>query len=366
VGIAAPKAGAPLHETVVQMGVVGKPSFAGAVTSIWFTRMTELKVRIRRPESGPLAVRRDSAAWAGRTWPIGPGKQALRAVRPAVLMKVRRFMVLRPLVVVAREDRLFEVDEGSPGLRAFEESRSGGWNAFERARWTPHDRADHIVEYAYEHAGGVQRSPAANGRTGDRRDCGFAPASLPWLCLLAWLILTRDCESRHNASPGCQAAGQQPGGGGRGVGRTLRSRPRPRLLREGQRGTVCAVNAPDQAARLSPQVAGAGPTPSDICPGDFGRLPAEQDAQVLRTGKPLIDHLERQWYLPRKPVWCLTTKLPLRDAAGKVTGLIGISRDVRAPVDPRNIPVELAAALESFEENLAESVTPASLAGGRD
>ncbi len=105
-----------------------------------------------------------------------------------------------------------------------------------------------------------------------------------------------------------------------------------------------------------------GRRPNDICPGDFGRLPAEQDAQVLRTGRPLIDHLEEQWYLPRKPVWCLTTKLPLRDAAGKVVGLIGISRDVRAPVDPRSIPVELAAALESFEENLAESVTPANLA----
>jgi PAS domain S-box-containing protein len=105
-----------------------------------------------------------------------------------------------------------------------------------------------------------------------------------------------------------------------------------------------------------------GRRPCDICAGDFGRLPAEQDAQVLRTGKPLIDHLEQQWYLPRKPVWCLTTKLPLRDLAGKVVGLIGISRDVRAPVDPRNIPVELAAALESFENNLAESVTPTILA----
>lgn len=105
-----------------------------------------------------------------------------------------------------------------------------------------------------------------------------------------------------------------------------------------------------------------GRRPCDICPGDFGRLPAEQDAQVLRTEEPLIDHLEQQWYLPRKPVWCLTTKLPLRDTAGKVIGLIGISRDVRAPVDPRNIPVQLAATLERFENNLAESATPAILA----
>ncbi len=105
-----------------------------------------------------------------------------------------------------------------------------------------------------------------------------------------------------------------------------------------------------------------GRRPCDICPGDFGRLPAEQDAQVLRTGKPLIDHLEQQWYLPRQPVWCLTTKLPLRDATGKVIGLIGSSRDVRAPVDPRNIPVELAAALERFENNLAEPAPPTLLA----
>ncbi len=105
-----------------------------------------------------------------------------------------------------------------------------------------------------------------------------------------------------------------------------------------------------------------GRRPCDICPGEFGRLPAEQDARVLRTGEPLLDHLEQQWYLPRKPVWCLTTKLPLRDPAGNVLGLIGISRDVRAPVEPRSIPVQLAAALERFEANLAESATPAILA----
>lgn len=112
--------------------------------------------------------------------------------------------------------------------------------------------------------------------------------------------------------------------------------------------------------RHKPQVLGR--RPCDICPGDFGRLSAEQDAQVLRTGRPLLDHLEQQWYLPRKPVWCLTTKLPLRDASGKVIGIIGISRDVRSPMDPRNIPAELATALETFENNLSEPVTPAILA----
>ena len=105
-----------------------------------------------------------------------------------------------------------------------------------------------------------------------------------------------------------------------------------------------------------------GRRPCEFCAGDFGRIPSEQDAEVLRTGRPLLDHLEQQWYVPRKPVWCLTTKLPLLDAKGNVIGLIGFSRDVRAPVNPRDIPPDLAGALESFEKNLAEPISPSGLA----
>jgi len=106
--------------------------------------------------------------------------------------------------------------------------------------------------------------------------------------------------------------------------------------------------------------------PCEICRGDFGRLPAEQDERVLRSGIPLIDHLEQQWYLPQQPVWCLTTKLPLRDATGKVVGLVGISRDLRAPVNPSDIPPSLARVLDGFENNLSEPVSPSSLARQAD
>ncbi|MBA4019946.1 MAG: AraC family transcriptional regulator [Pirellula sp.] len=97
----------------------------------------------------------------------------------------------------------------------------------------------------------------------------------------------------------------------------------------------------------------------DICPGDFGNIPSNQDAEVLHSGRPLVDHLELHWYRPHEPVWCLTTKLPIRDADGEVVGLIGFSRDVRAPIDAQEIPVDFAAALEEFERKLAGHVTPA-------
>ena len=105
-----------------------------------------------------------------------------------------------------------------------------------------------------------------------------------------------------------------------------------------------------------------GQRPCDICPGDFGRIPSAQDAVVLRTGRPLLNHLELHWYAPHKPGWCLTTKLPMRDAGGRIIGLIGISRDVRAPIETHDIPVEFAAALDQFQNDVSAPVSPSSLA----
>ncbi|QVL33210.1 AraC family transcriptional regulator [Telmatocola sphagniphila] len=105
-----------------------------------------------------------------------------------------------------------------------------------------------------------------------------------------------------------------------------------------------------------------GKRPQDICPGDFGRIPSEQDFQILQTGIPLIDHLELQWQRPREAVWCLTTKLPIRNAIGHIVGIIGFSRDVRAPLQRNDIPKGLATALEEFERTLSSEVTPANLA----
>jgi AraC-like DNA-binding protein len=105
-----------------------------------------------------------------------------------------------------------------------------------------------------------------------------------------------------------------------------------------------------------------GKCPRDICPGDFGRIPSEQDEKVLLTGRPLVDHLEMQWHRPHDPVWCLTTKLPIVDVAGTIVGLIGYSRDLRVPLERHEIPPDFASALAEFEQSLLSEVTPAWLA----
>ncbi|MCY2976237.1 MAG: AraC family transcriptional regulator [Planctomycetota bacterium] len=105
-----------------------------------------------------------------------------------------------------------------------------------------------------------------------------------------------------------------------------------------------------------------GKRPSDICSGDFGRIPSEQDNLILRTGVSIVDHLEMQWEMPGRPVWCLTTKLPLKDDAGKTIGIMGFSKDVRSAVEPSTVPTSFARALEVFEQDLAPEASPSWLA----
>ena len=51
------------------------------------------------------------------------------------------------------------------------------------------------------------------------------------------------------------------------------------------------------------------------------------DLRVARSGRPLLDRLE-PFEIGGEPRWLSTTKVPLRDAAGRTVGLVGISRDV--------------------------------------
>lgn len=105
-----------------------------------------------------------------------------------------------------------------------------------------------------------------------------------------------------------------------------------------------------------------GKRPCDVCPGELGRFPTEQDAEVIRTGRPIIDRLEMHWYLPHRACWCLTTKLPMRDDSGAVCGLIGISQDVRVPMSLEQIPAGVEKAMRFLGEQYSGTVSASSLA----
>ncbi len=105
-----------------------------------------------------------------------------------------------------------------------------------------------------------------------------------------------------------------------------------------------------------------GKTVSEIFPSDLATRYEAQDAEVLRTGRAVRDQLELHWYADRQRGWCLTTKLPLHDPTGQVTGLVGISRDVRPPGETPEVPTALAKAVAWLQSNFGTSLTASQLA----
>lgn len=74
-----------------------------------------------------------------------------------------------------------------------------------------------------------------------------------------------------------------------------------------------------------------GRTAGDLFPAPMGEAFLDQDRQVMASGQALHRHLELHVYPDLRAGWCLTHKLPIRAADGRVTGLVGLSRDLGLP-----------------------------------
>ena len=88
-----------------------------------------------------------------------------------------------------------------------------------------------------------------------------------------------------------------------------------------------------------------GRTAAEVFIGDPGRRFDEQDGQMMREGRELKDMLEMYFGPQGEPIWCLTHKIALRNAAGEVVGLVGISRDVPASIERHEDFARVAEAL---------------------
>jgi PAS domain S-box-containing protein len=71
-----------------------------------------------------------------------------------------------------------------------------------------------------------------------------------------------------------------------------------------------------------------GKSLSELCPGDFTRAFENDDRRVVGEGRPLVDREEPFLRFDGEERTFLTTKLPLRNAANEIVGLVGISRDI--------------------------------------
>jgi len=105
-----------------------------------------------------------------------------------------------------------------------------------------------------------------------------------------------------------------------------------------------------------------GRNTTEVFSSRFGANYLEQDKAVLTTGIEIHDQLELHLYPNRDPGWCLTRKIPLRDAAGKIIGLAGISRDLSMPDKKHPVYQRIAAVARHIQENYDQQVHISELA----
>jgi len=73
-----------------------------------------------------------------------------------------------------------------------------------------------------------------------------------------------------------------------------------------------------------------GKTDFDFYPEDMAARFYARDQAIIQTGQPLVDYEHPIVTADGQQRWLLTSKAPLRDSAGQVTGLVGVGQDITA------------------------------------
>ncbi len=99
-----------------------------------------------------------------------------------------------------------------------------------------------------------------------------------------------------------------------------------------------------------------GKTSFDIHNSDRAQQAYEDDKRVISTGEYILNKLESDHYADGSPMWVLTTKIPLRDAHGKVIGICGISKDFTKMVQAEQVLATEGALRNDLLESIPDGV----------
>ncbi len=90
-----------------------------------------------------------------------------------------------------------------------------------------------------------------------------------------------------------------------------------------------------------------GKTDFDFFTSEHGQPAWDDEQDLVHERKAVVSKEEKETWVDGRESWVLTTKLPFRDAAGRIVGTFGVSRDI---TDRKRIEQELSAAKKTAED----------------
>ncbi|MGD8237519.1 MAG: PAS domain S-box protein [Armatimonadota bacterium] len=108
---------------------------------------------------------------------------------------------------------------------------------------------------------------------------------------------------------------------------------------------VLGLDGPDEAV---------GKTDFDFFPAEQAQDAFDDERHIVETGEPLLNKVEDRRRPDKGERWVMSTKVPLTDEEGRVTGIVGVSRDItermRAEEQLKQTAEELARSNAELEE----------------
>ncbi|MDB6123645.1 MAG: sensor hybrid histidine kinase [Pedosphaera sp.] len=106
-----------------------------------------------------------------------------------------------------------------------------------------------------------------------------------------------------------------------------------------------------------------GKTDFDFHGQEHARQAYEDEQHVMQTGEHLVGREEKETWPEGQLTWVSTTKLPLRNPQGNITGLVGISRDITAA---KKSEARFRRLLDSNAQSVIFWNTQGEITGGND
>ncbi|MGH7959859.1 MAG: PAS domain-containing protein, partial [Opitutaceae bacterium] len=95
-----------------------------------------------------------------------------------------------------------------------------------------------------------------------------------------------------------------------------------------------------------------GKTDFDFFSREHAEHAYRDEQEIIRTGRPIISQLERLTMRDGRKGWASSTKMPWRDANGKIVGTFGLTRDVTETKEAEERLVEERNLLRTIIDNL--------------